>query len=46
MAEYKLTYFNLKGLGESIRYIFAYANVPFDDNRIAKESWPALKESK
>lgn len=46
MATPKLTYFNTKGLGEGIRYLFAYAGVDFIDNRIEKANWPALKESK
>lgn len=45
MTEYKLTYFNIRGLAESIRYIFAYAQVPYEDNRLEKENWPALKTS-
>jgi len=43
MAEYKLTYFNARGLTEPIRYIFAYAEVNYDDVRIEKEAWPELK---
>jgi glutathione S-transferase len=30
---YKLTYFNVRGLGEPARLIFALANVPYEDNR-------------
>jgi glutathione S-transferase len=30
-------------LTEPIRYIFAYADVKYDDIRIEKESWPELK---
>jgi len=44
MAEYKLTYFNIKGLAEPIRFIFAYAGVEYEDNRIERESWPTVKE--
>ena len=43
MAEYKLMYFNGKGLGELSRFIFAAADVPFEDYRIDFKDWPALK---
>jgi len=45
MAEYKLTYFNIKALAEPIRFIFAYAGVEYEDNRIERENWPAVKEN-
>lgn len=41
----KLTYFNAKGLSEGIRFILAYADAEFEDVRIEKEDWPAMKES-
>jgi len=44
-SKYKLTYFTVKGLGEAIRYLFAYADVDFEDKRIAQDDWPAVKES-
>lgn len=31
---YKLTYFNARGLGEPIRFIFAFAEVIFEDFRV------------
>ena len=34
MPEYKLTYFDIKGLAEPIRLLFAYARVPYEDVRI------------
>lgn len=44
-AEYKLTYFNMMGRAEPTRLIFAAAGVAYDDHRIEKHEWPALKES-
>lgn len=41
--KYKLTYFDFSGLGEPIRFIFHYANIPFEDNRVSNEEWPKLK---
>ncbi|XP_024216850.1 glutathione S-transferase isoform X2 [Halyomorpha halys] len=43
MPEYKLTYFNGRGLGESIRFILSYMGKEFQDNRITTE-WPQFKE--
>jgi len=42
---YKLTYFNVKGLGEPIRFLLSYGGVEFEDHRIDKEEWPQLKPS-
>ena len=33
MANYRLYYFDVRGRGELIRLIFAYAGEPFDDFR-------------
>jgi len=41
-----LTYFNVKALAEPIRLILAVAGVNYEDKRIEREEWPALKESK
>jgi hypothetical protein len=46
MPVYKLTYFNLKALGEPIRFLLSYGNIPFEDKRIEKEDWPKVKPSK
>jgi len=43
MPSYKLTYFNLRGRAEVARWILAYAGVEYDDHRIIREDWPAMK---
>jgi len=43
MPQYKLFYFNLKSRGELIRYIFAVANVQYEDVRIEFKDWAAEK---
>jgi len=40
---YKLTYFDVRGLAEPIRMLFAYVKVPYEDNRFQREQWPAIK---
>jgi glutathione S-transferase len=42
---YKLIYFNARGKAELIRFIFAYAGVDYEDERISKDKWPELKRS-
>lgn len=44
MPTYKLWYFNITGLGEPIRYILSYNNVPFEDKRLSFEEWPKYKD--
>lgn len=46
MPVYKLSYFNLKALAEPIRFLLSYGNIPFEDNRIEREDWPKIKQSK
>lgn len=43
MPTYKLTYFNITGLGEVIRYLFAYGKIDYEDKRINDEDWPVVK---
>ena len=45
MPTYKLTYFNLKGLAELIRWIFAQAGVEYEDIRITQEQWAEMKST-
>uniref|UniRef100_F4MI60 glutathione transferase n=1 Tax=Chironomus riparius TaxID=315576 RepID=F4MI60_9DIPT len=40
---YKINYFTFKGLGEPVRFMLAYGNVEFVDNRIEWEDWHNLK---
>uniref|UniRef100_A0A1I8B3Y8 glutathione transferase n=1 Tax=Meloidogyne hapla TaxID=6305 RepID=A0A1I8B3Y8_MELHA len=46
MTNYKLIYFDARGICEPIRLLFHYAHVPFDDVRISRKQWLALKDSK
>ncbi|XP_018336155.1 glutathione S-transferase [Agrilus planipennis] len=41
---YKLIYFNSRGRAETIRLIFAYAGVEYEDVRIPKERWNEYKK--
>jgi len=43
VPHYKLTYFPFRGRGEFIRYIFALAEVPYEDHTITYEDWPNHK---
>ena len=43
MSGIKLIYFNSKGRAETTRLILAQAGVSYEDKRIEKEEWPALK---
>lgn len=45
MAVYKLHHFNTRFLAEPIRFIFAYADVPFEDDRISTDEWRNFKDS-
>ncbi|KAG8313831.1 hypothetical protein J6590_106319, partial [Homalodisca vitripennis] len=39
----KFTYFNCIGLGEPIRFLFAYLGRDYDDNRFEDDVWDKLK---
>ncbi|XP_053980880.1 uncharacterized protein LOC128877527 [Hylaeus volcanicus] len=43
MSTYKLTYFNLTGLGEGIRFLLHHCGIKFEDHRITFEEWPKYK---
>lgn len=43
-ATYKLYYFDLPGKGEAIRLALNYANIPFEDVRLDRDSFTKLKE--
>jgi hypothetical protein len=45
MPQYKIIYFNVKALAEPMRFLLAYGNIDFEDVRIEKENWPAIKDS-
>jgi len=44
MPTYKVTYFNVKALGEPIRMLLSYLGEDFEDIRINGEDWPKLKD--
>lgn len=46
MAAYKVTYFDARANGETIRLILKVAGQTFEDERIPKEKWAELKPSK
>ncbi|KAI6232876.1 hypothetical protein M3Y99_00974300 [Aphelenchoides fujianensis] len=41
---YRLTYFDVRGLGEPIRMIFHYEGVHFEDVRMTMEDWQDFKD--
>lgn len=45
--KYKLTYFNLRGLAEPVRFMLSYMEEDFEDVRIERDNnWGALKPCK
>ncbi|CAI5441664.1 unnamed protein product [Caenorhabditis angaria] len=42
-VEYKLTYFDGRGLADVSRQLFALANVKFEDIRVSHETWATIK---
>lgn len=42
---YKVQYFPITALGEPIRFLLSYGGIEFEDERIEKEKWPAVKPS-
>lgn len=46
MPAYKIIYFNVKALAEPMRFLLSYGNIDFEDVRVEKDDWPALKSSK
>jgi glutathione S-transferase len=44
MPSYKLTYWGITGLAESIRQTFVLAGIPFEDEKIVGDQWKARKE--
>jgi len=43
MPTLKLTYFNVRGRGETIRLCLAAGGIKYEDKRIEGKDWPALK---
>ncbi|CAH1400887.1 unnamed protein product [Nezara viridula] len=43
MAKYKLTYFDLPGFGEPIRWLLSILGDEFEDRRLSREEWPSIK---
>ena len=43
MSTYKLIYFNVKARAELARFIFAQADIKYEDQRVKREEWMELK---
>mmetsp|Transcript_99251 Transcript_99251/g.155184 ORF Transcript_99251/g.155184 Transcript_99251/m.155184 type:complete len:234 (-) Transcript_99251:57-758(-) len=44
MPSYKLSYYGITGLAESIRQTFALAGIPFEDDKVTGDQWKSRKE--
>jgi len=44
MVHYKLYYFDVRGLGETIRLLLTYGGEKFEDERFTFENWPQNKQ--
>ena len=42
LHKHKLTYFNMKGRAELIRWLLVLSHEPFEDVRVEKEDWPNI----
>lgn len=42
---FKLYYFNVRALAEPIRLLFAYGGIKYEDIRVPREEWPAMKQN-
>ena len=45
MPHYKLYYFDIRGRAEITRLLFKQAGVEFEDKRLTKEEWVAMKSN-
>ncbi|XP_012062869.1 PREDICTED: uncharacterized protein LOC105626167 [Atta cephalotes] len=45
MSTYKLLYFNITGLGESIRFLLSHCGIKFEDVRLTFDDWPKHKSN-
>ncbi|XP_029664634.1 glutathione S-transferase-like [Formica exsecta] len=45
MSTYKLTYFNVTGIAEPIRYLLSQSGIKFEDVRVEFDDWPKVKSS-
>jgi len=43
--QYKLTYFDLRAIGEPIRFMFVYKQVEFENDEVNHLEWPSIKPS-
>jgi hypothetical protein len=41
----KVSYFNITGLGEPVRFMLAYSGVNFIDDRVDRDEWDKSKKA-